>query len=174
MENSREQTVTALVENKSGVLARIVSLFARRGFNIYSLNVAPTDDDRFSRITFVYDTRSAPVEQVISQVGKLIEVLSVEAIKRDESVKRELLMASITATAESRAQVVELINLFEGKVIDVGHDGVTAMLAGRPDKLNQFEELIRPYGILEMQRSGRIALKSLASRNVEVAQPRSA
>lgn len=165
MNELREQTVTAIVENKSGVLARIVSLFARRGFNIYSLNVAPTHDPAFSRITFVYDTHSAPVEQVLSQVGKLIEVITIEAIDRDESVKRELLMASIRAEADARAQVVELIKLFEGKVVDVGPEAVTAMLAGRPDKLDQFEELVKPYGIVEMQRSGRIALKSLALRD---------
>lgn len=170
----REQTVAAIVQNKPGVLARIVSLFARRGFNIYSLNVAPTHDAGLSRITFVYDTHSAPVEQVLSQVGKLIEVISIEAIDREESVKRELLMATVTAAGDVRAQVVELIKLFEGKVVDVGHESVTAMLAGRPDKLDQFEELVKPYGIVEMQRSGRIALKSLALRESESRQPATA
>jgi acetolactate synthase I/III small subunit len=160
-EIARNQTVTAVVENKSGVLARVVGLFARRGFNIVSLNVAPTYDERFSRITFVYDTHSAPVEQVISQINKLINVISIEAVDKEDSVKRELLMTSIHATAETRPQIVELIRIFEGKVVDVGHDAVMAMLAGRPDKLDDFEALVRPYGIVEMQRSGMIALANL-------------
>jgi acetolactate synthase-1/3 small subunit len=155
---SNEQTVTALVENKAGVLARVVGLFARRGFNISSLAVAPTDDERFSRITFVYDIGSAPVEQVVNQVNKLVNVIHIEAIDAANAVERELLLATIAAGPEDRGHLIELVGLFEGKVVDVGHDSLTVMLAGRPDKLDDFEALARPYGIRALQRTGRIAL----------------
>src|SRR5687768_4254153 len=154
----QEQTVTALVENKAGVLARIVGLFARRGFNISSLAVAPTDDERFSRITFVYDIGSAPVEQVLNQINKLVNVIHIEAIDPERSVERELLLATITAQPETRGEIIELIGVFEGKVVDVGHDALTAMVAGRPGKLDDFEDLVRPHGIQAIQRTGRIAL----------------
>ena len=157
------QTLTALVENKAGVLARVVGLFARRGFNISSLAVAPTEDERFSRITFVYDTGSAPVEQVVSQVNKLINVLSIEALEPDQSVERELMMATVNVDASTRGQVIDLIQIFEGSVVDVGHHAITVMLAGRPAKLDDFEDLVRPYGIEALQRSGRIALRALDS-----------
>lgn len=158
-----EQTVTALVENKAGVLARVVGLFARRGFNITSLAVAPTADERFSRITFVYDIGSAPVEQVLSQINKLVNVISIQAIDHQNSVECELLLVSIETPPETRGQVIELIQVFEGQVADVGHDSLTAMLAGAPSKLDQFEELIRPYGIRTLQRTGRIALPSAST-----------
>lgn len=161
---SNEQTVTALVENKAGVLARVVGLFARRGFNISSLAVAPTEDERFSRITFVYDIGSAPVEQVLSQVNKLVNVIEIEAIDPEHSVERELLLTTITTTEESRGRVIELIQVFEGKVVDVSRHSLTAMVAGRPGKLDDFEQLVREHGILALQRTGRIAL-SLTGQN---------
>ena len=168
-ERTHTQTVTAVVENKAGVLARIVALFARRAFNICSLNVAPTDDARFSRITFVYDTHSAPVEQVISQVNKLVNVIHIEAVDRANAVERELMMAAVTATPANRSEIVDLVRIFEGKVVDVGHDAITIVIAGRPDKLDDLEDLIRPYGIVEMQRSGRIALPNLERRPSQMA-----
>lgn len=164
---AREQTVTALVENKAGVLARVVGLFARRGFNISSLAVAPTEDPRFSRITFVYDPASVPVEQVINQVDKLINVLEIDAVDRDSAVERELLLATVEVDPESRRQVVELVQIFKGHVIDVGHDALTIMVAGRPSKVDDFEDLITPYGIRALQRTGRVALKLLKNASQE-------
>lgn len=167
-QSREEQTVTALVENKAGVLARVVGLFARRGFNISSLAVAPTEDERFSRITFVYDVGSAPVDQVVNQVNKLINVLSIEALNPERSVERELLLATVTASPESRQHIVELVQIFKGHVIDVGHDAMTVMVAGRPSKLDGFEDLVRPFGIVALQRTGRVALPLLAHRTDDV------
>ncbi|MBV8159734.1 MAG: acetolactate synthase small subunit [Acidimicrobiia bacterium] len=158
---ARHHTLSVLVENKAGVLMRVAGLFARRGFNIYSLAVAPTDDDRFSRITIVVDVESAPLEQVTKQLFKLINVVKISELDPTTAVERELMLATIRAEPATRGQVSELVNVFEGRIVDVGHDEVTVMLAGRPDKLDDFEDLMGSYEIVELQRTGRVALPKL-------------
>ena len=158
---ARHHTLSVLVENKAGVLARVAGLFARRGFNIYSLAVAPTDDDRFSRITIVVDVESAPLEQVTKQLFKLINVVKISELDPSTAVERELMLATVRAEPATRGQVIELVNVFEGTIVDVGQDGITVMLAGRPDKLDDFEDLMRAYEIVELQRTGRVALPRL-------------
>jgi acetolactate synthase-1/3 small subunit len=153
--------VSVLVENKAGVLARVAGLFSRRGFNIFSLAVAPTDDERFSRITIVVDVESVSLEQVIRQLDKLVNVVSITELDPEEAVERELLLATIEATPEMRGQVIELVSVFGGRIVDVGHDALTVMLSDEPRRLDSFEELVRPFGIREIQRTGRIALERL-------------
>ena len=153
--------LSVLVENKSGVLARVAGLFSRRGYNIESLAVAPTDDPRFSRITIVVDAESAPVEQITKQLFKLISVIKISELAPSGAVERELMLAAVRADPASRSQVIELVQVFEGKIVDVGSDTLTLMLAGTPTKLDDFEELIRPFGIVELQRTGRVALPKL-------------
>jgi acetolactate synthase-1/3 small subunit len=153
--------LTVLVENRSGVLTRIAGLFARRGFNIHSLVVAPTDDERFSRITMVVDVASAPLEQMIRQLDKLINVIEIEELAPGAAVERELLLVTVTAPAERRGQVMELAQIFEARVLNVGHDAMLISLDGTPDKLDDFESLVRPYGIEAIQRTGRVALPRL-------------
>ena len=157
----KHHTLSVLVENKAGVLARVSGLFARRGFNIFSLAVAPTDDERFSRITIVVDVESATVEQITKQLFKLINVVKISELHPAESVERELVLATVRATPELRSQVLELVQIFEGKILAVGTDQVTVSLDGHPDKIDDFEELLRPYGIVELQRTGRVALPKL-------------
>ena len=157
----RHHILSVLVENKAGVLARVAGLFSRRGFNIYSLAVAPTDDPRFSRITIVVDVESKPLEQVTKQLFKLINVVKITELAPHQSVERELLLLTVHASAQTRSAVIELVQVFEGKIIDVGHDSLTVMLAGAPTKLDDFEELMRPFGIGELQRTGRVALPKL-------------
>ncbi|MGI9033028.1 MAG: acetolactate synthase small subunit [Acidimicrobiales bacterium] len=155
-------TLSVLVENKAGVLTRVAGLFARRGFNIYSLAVAPTDDERFSRITIVVDVESKPLEQITKQLFKLINVVKINELAPEESVERELVLLTVRAGAGgTRGQVVELVQIFEGKIVDVGQEGLTVVLAGPPSKIDDFEELMRPYGIVEVQRTGRVALPKL-------------
>ena len=154
-------TLSVLVENKAGVLARVAGLFARRAFNIYSLAVAPTDDERFSRITIVVDVEETSVEQITKQLFKLIHVVKITELAPHESVERELLMITIRAPGQARGQAIELVQVFEGKIVDVGHETLTVMLAGSPAKLDDFEELMRPFGIDELQRTGRVALPKL-------------
>ena len=157
----RHHTLSVLVENKAGVLARVSGLFARRGFNIYSLAVAPTDDERFSRITIVVDVESAPLEQVTKQLFKLIHVVKISELDPARAVEREMMITTVRAESGTRGQVIELVQVFEGRIIDVGHEALTVELAGPPSKLDNFEDLMRAYGIVELQRTGRVALPKL-------------
>jgi acetolactate synthase I/III small subunit len=154
-------TLVVTVENKAGVLARVAGLFARRGYNIDSLAVAPTDDERFSRITIVVDAESAPIEQIIKQLFKLVNVVKISELAPTEAVERELLLATVKAEPAVRSQILELAQIFEGRVLAVGHDSLTLSLDGTPSKIDDFEELLRPYGIVELQRTGRVALPKL-------------
>jgi acetolactate synthase-1/3 small subunit len=160
--DAQHHTLVVLVENKAGVLARVAGLFARRGFNIYSLAVAPTtEDERFSRITIVVDVASAPLEQITKQLYKLINVVKISELDPRDSVERELMLVTLRADISARSQVIELVNLFEGRVVDVGHDELTVSLDGEPDRLDDLEGLLRPFGIVELQRTGRVALPKL-------------
>lgn len=160
----RHHIVTVVVENKAGVLARVAALFSRRGYNIFSLAVAPTDDERFSRITIVVDVESAPLEQVIRQLDKLVNVVSISELAPEGATERELLLATVAAGPAERGQVIQLVGVFEGKIVDVGRESLTIMLAGAPTKIDDFESLIRPFGIVELQRTGRVALPKLDRR----------
>src|SRR5438094_615716 len=131
-DSPRHHTLSVLVENKAGVLARVASLFARRGYNIYSLAVAPTDDDRFSRITIVVDVDSSPLEQIVKQLFKLINVVKISELAPEDAVERELLLCTVKADATTRSPVIELVGVFEGRIVDVGHDLVAVMLTGSP------------------------------------------
>ena len=159
--------LSVLVQNKPGVLARVASLFARRGYNIFSLAVAPTDDPEFSRISIVVDVESAPLEQIVKQLFKLIEVVRISELDPRRSVERELMVATVRVTPEQRGQVVELANIFEGKILSVGQDAIILSMDGSPEKLDDFSDLLRQYGIIESQRTGRVALPKLdrASKN---------
>jgi acetolactate synthase-1/3 small subunit len=153
-----------LVENKFGVLTRISGLFSRRGFNIVSLAVSPTEDERFSRMTIVVDAESAPLEQVTKQLNKLIPVIKVAELHPTDAVERELMIVTVKGSAETRSQITELASIFEARIEDVGFDAITIQVAGRPDKLDAMTDLLQPYGIVELQRTGRIALPKLARR----------
>ncbi len=154
-------TLSVLVENKAGVLTRIASLFARRGFNIYSLAVAPTEDESFSRITIVVDVESAPLEQITKQLNKLINVIKITELHPDHAVERELLIATVRAPADTRGQVIQLVDVFGGRILDVGHEDLTVSVDDEPTRVDDFEELLRPYGIVELQRTGRVALPKI-------------
>ena len=153
--------LSVLVQNRPGVLARVSALFARRGFNIFSLAVAPAENEGFSRITIVVDLESSSLEQIVKQLFKLIEVVKISELDPRRSVERELLLATVRTTPEQRGQVVELVNIFEGKILAVGVEAITVSLDGHPDKLDDFEELLDGYGIVELQRTGRVALPKL-------------
>ncbi|HEX9260041.1 MAG TPA: acetolactate synthase small subunit [Acidimicrobiales bacterium] len=153
--------LSVLVENRAGVLARVAGLFARRGYNIFSLAVAPTEDERFSRITIVADVESTPLEQIVKQLFKLIDVVKISELDPRHAVERELVLATVRVEPELRGQVVEIVQIFEGKILAVGAEALTVSLEGHPDKIDDFEELLRSYGIVELQRTGRIALPKL-------------
>jgi len=155
--------LSVLVQNRPGVLARVSSLFARRGYNIFSLAVAPAEDDAQSRITIVVDLESAPLEQMVKQLFKLVDVVKISELDPRRSIERELLLATVRAGSSERSQIVELVNIFEAKILAVGGDALTVSLEGHPDKLDDFEELLGGYSIVELQRTGRVALPKLDS-----------
>jgi acetolactate synthase I/III small subunit len=157
----KHHILSVTVVNQAGVLARIAGLFARRGYNIYSLAVAPTDDERFSRVTIVVDVESSPLEQITKQLFKLIDVVKITELDPRDAVERELLLVTVDAGAGSRTQIIELVQVFEGRILNVGHERLTLSLEGHPDKLDDFEELLRPHGIVELQRTGRVALPKI-------------
>jgi acetolactate synthase-1/3 small subunit len=165
----RHHIVTAMVENKAGVLARVASLFSRRGFNIFSLAVAPTDDERFSRITIVVDVESAPLEQIMKQLDKLVNVVTITELAPEEAIEREMLLVTVAAgaTAAERADLVALVGEYGGSIVDDDPDQerggrVTVMLAGTPSRIDDFEDMVRPFGITELQRTGLVALPKLS------------
>jgi acetolactate synthase-1/3 small subunit len=153
-----KQILSALVENKSGVLAHVAGLFSARGFNIDSLAVGETEDPRFSRMTIVACGDEAVLEQVRKQLDKLISVVKVQDLSRASRVERDLLLVRVNAPPGKRSQVIELANTFRAKVVDVGLSEVMIEVAGTEDKVQALLDLLRPYGIVEMARTGRIAL----------------
>jgi acetolactate synthase-1/3 small subunit len=158
---NRYHTLVVTVENKFGVLARVAGLFARRGFNIDSLAVAPTDDEDLSRITVVVDVESAPLEQVVKQLDKLVNVVEIRELHPDHSVERELMIVTVVAEPDRRDELVEHLDRAGGKVLSVGTDAMMLSLVGPPARIDDFEDLLRGYGIIEFQRTGRVALASL-------------
>ncbi|HEY7628107.1 MAG TPA: acetolactate synthase small subunit [Ilumatobacteraceae bacterium] len=161
MSTINHHILSVLVQNRPGVLARVAGLFARRDYNIFSLAVAPAEDEGFSRITIVVDVDSAPLEQITKQLFKLIEVVKISELDPHRSVERELLLATVKVSPEHRGQILELATIFEGKILAVGLEAITISLDGHPDKLDDFEELLGGYGIVELQRTGRVALPKL-------------
>ena len=157
----KHHILSVTVVNQAGVLARVAGLFARRGYNIFSLAVAPTDDERFSRVTIVVDVESSPLEQITKQLFKLVDVVKITELDPRDAVERELLLVTVDAGSGQRTAIIELVQVFEGRILNVGHERLTLSLEGHPDKLDDFEELLRPYGIVELQRTGRVALPKI-------------
>jgi acetolactate synthase I/III small subunit len=151
-------TLSVLVENKPGVLVRIAGLFSRRGFNIDSLAVGPTEHPEISRMTIVVDCADHPLEQVTKQLNKLINVLKIVELEPTASVQRELLLIKVRADLESRSRVLETVALFRAKVVDVAQDAVTVEATGNRDKLDALIRVLEPFGIKELVQSGMVAL----------------
>ncbi|HEY7722624.1 MAG TPA: acetolactate synthase small subunit [Pedococcus sp.] len=153
-----KHTLSVLVENKPGVLARIAALFSRRGFNIDSLAVGPTEHPEISRMTVVVDVEALPLEQVTKQLNKLVEVLKVVELDSSASVQREILLVKVRTDQQSRSHVLETVQLFRAKVVDVASDALTIEVTGNRDKLAAFLEVLEPFGIKELVQSGMVAI----------------
>jgi len=163
-------TLSVLVENKSGVLARVVNLFSRRGYNIFSLAVAPTYDDRFSRITVVVDVDSAPLEQITKQLDKLINVVSITELPPSASLERELLVATVKLDAAAdRATIVAAIAAAGGQVLAETATRLTTSLEAAPPTVDAFEDQLATFGITDLTRTGRVALRQLDGASVATA-----
>jgi len=152
-------TLSVLVENKPGVLARIAGLFARRGYNIESLAVGPTERPDISRITLQVTVATPQIlEQIVKQLNKLVEVLKILELTDADSVQRELVLIKVKADPATRSQIIEIVQLFRGKTVDVHRDSMTIEATGSPDKLDALLEMLAPYGIRELVQSGLVAL----------------
>src|SRR5213080_4982174 len=158
LRTGRKHVVSILVENKPGVLARVAGLFARRGFNIETLAVGPTDDPTTSRITLTVDGAAHPIDQVTKQLHKLINVLKIRDLEPEEMVARELALIKLSADVESRPQILQYTEIFRGKVVDVDKRSITVEITGSDDKIEAFERMVRPFGLIEMVRTGEIAV----------------
>jgi acetolactate synthase-1/3 small subunit len=153
-----KHTLSVLVENKPGVLARVAGLFSRRGFNIDSLAVGETEHPQISRITIVVGVEDSPLEQVTKQLNKLVNVLKIVELDPDNSVQRELLLVKVRADLQTRSHVLETVQLFRAKVVDVAPDTVTVEATGTADKLAALLRVLEPFGIKEMVQSGMVAV----------------
>ena len=153
-----KHTLSVLVENRPGVLTRVAALFARRGFNIHSLAVGPTEHAEVSRITVVVDVEELPLEQVTKQLNKLVHVIKIVELERGQSVQRELLLVKVRADAGVRSHVLETVQLFRAKVVDVAPESLTIEATGTGDKITALLRMLEPFGIREMVQSGMVAV----------------
>lgn len=153
-----QHTLSVLVENKPGVLSRVAGLFTRRGYNIDSLAVSPTEDEHRSRMTITVDASRFPVEQITKQLDKLINVIKVRDLDPQNMVARELGLFKVSTHDAPRAEVLQLVEIFDGKILDVTTDSLTIQATGTTPELENLEELLRPYGLTEMVRTGVVAL----------------
>src|SRR5205823_12522175 len=158
LRTGRKHILSILVENKPGVLTRIAGLFARRGFNIDTLAVGPTDDEALSRITLTLDGAVHPIDQVTKQLHKLVNVIKIRDLEPAETVARELALFKVAADADTRGQIMQFTDIFRGKVVDVSKRAVTVEITGTDDKIEAFERMVRPFGLIEMVRTGEIAI----------------
>jgi acetolactate synthase I/III small subunit len=152
-------TVSVEVEDKPGALARVSQMFARRGYNIMSLAVGPTERTGVSRLTLRVDCSEHSFEQIEKQMHKLVNVLRVTELPPDESVERELALITVNAPPDKRAELIQLGEVFNARVADIGREALTFEIVGRPEELDAFEELVRPHGVRELARTGRIGLR---------------
>jgi len=168
-----KHTLSVLVENKPGVLTRIAGLFSRRGFNIDSLAVGPTEHSDVSRMTVVVDVDELPLEQVTKQLNKLVEVLKVVELAAITSVQREILLVKVSADLQTRSHIIETAHLFRAKIVDVAADAVTIEATGDSDKLEALLRILEPFGIKELVQSGLVAIgrgaRSITDRSLRSA-----
>jgi acetolactate synthase-1/3 small subunit len=157
-ENPMRHTISVLVENKFGVLTRVAGLFSGRGYNIDTLNVAPTHDDTLSRMTIVTRGDDATVEQIVKQLNKLVDVVKVIDYRQGDYIDRELVLVRVKAEPNNRAEICQMAELFRAKVVDVQEDSLTIEITGGESKIEKFIKLLRTFGIMELTRTGQVAL----------------
>ncbi len=154
----RKHVLSLLVENKPGVLARIAGLFSRRGFNIDTLAVGPTEDPEISRVTLTVDGAVHPIDQVTKQLHKLVNVIKIRDMEPDNTVSREMALFRVSAPVESRAEIMQFAEIFRANIVDVSRKTMTIEVTGTQDKISSFERMVRPHGLIEMARTGEVAI----------------
>jgi len=163
-----KHTLSVLVEDESGALSRIAGLFARRSFNIDSLAVGPAETQGQSRLTMVVEGDDQTLQQMSKQLDKLVNILQVLDLTRLPAVERELMLLKVSATAPQRSVILDLVQVFRAKVVDVADEALTLEVVGDPGKLVAIEKLLQPYGILEIARTGKVALERTSGVNTEI------
>jgi len=151
-------TISVLVENKFGVLTRIAGLFSGRGFNIDTLNVAPTQDASASRMTIVTKGDDATVDQIVKQLNKLVDVIKVHDFREGEYIDRELVLMKVAVDTKSRSEIMQITDIFRSKIVDVQAKTVTIEVTGDESKVEKFIELMKPFGVLDLTRTGKVAM----------------
>jgi len=154
----RKHLLSLMVENRPGVLARVAGLFSRRGFNIDTLAVGPTEDPDVSRVTLTVDGAVHPIDQVTKQLHKLINVIKIRDMEPDTTVSREMALFKVNAPSENRAELIEFTSIFRANIIDVSRRTMTIEVTGTADKIDAFERMVRPHGLIEMARTGEVAI----------------
>jgi acetolactate synthase-1/3 small subunit len=154
----RKHILSVLVENKPGVLTRVAGLFARRGFNIGTLSVGPTEDPTVSRITITLDGAAHPIDQVTKQLHKLVNVIKIRDLEPEKTISREMALFKVSADGQTRGEIMQLTDIFRGRIIDVSSRTATIEVTGTHDKIEAFEQMVRPFGLIEMVRTGEIAI----------------
>jgi acetolactate synthase-1/3 small subunit len=152
-------TISVLVENRFGVLARVSGLFSSRGYNIQSLSVGETENPSISRMTIVVNGDASILEQIDKQLNKLVDVIKVLDLTQEDCIERELMLMRICATSKTRSEIMEIVNVFRAKIVDISHDTMTVEVAGSTNKVDALLDLLRPFGIKEMVRTGKTVLK---------------
>jgi acetolactate synthase-1/3 small subunit len=155
----QKHTISVLVENHAGVLSRVAGLFSRRGFNIDSLAVGETTNNEISRITIVVKGDDYTVDQVSKQLNKLVDVIKIKVLKQNEFVGRELLLIKVKATAKQRAEIIQLVDIFRANIVDISKDTLTVEISADQDKIKALSGLLKPFGILEIVRTGTVAIQ---------------
>jgi acetolactate synthase-1/3 small subunit len=156
--SGRKHILSLLVENRPGVLARIAGLFSRRGFNIDTLAVGPTEDPDISRITLTLDGAVHPIDQVTKQLHKLVNVIKIRDMEPDDSIAHEMALFRVSASVESRAEIMQFAEIFGARIVDVSRKTLTIEVTGTQEKVNSFERMVRPHGLIEMARTGEVAI----------------
>jgi acetolactate synthase I/III small subunit len=154
----RKHILSLLVENKPGVLARIAGLFSRRGFNIDTLTVGPTEDPHTSRITLTVDGAVHPIDQVTKQLHKLVNVIKIRDMEPEQTIAREMALFKVSASVESRGEIMQFAEIFRANILDVSRRTLTIEVTGTADKIEAFERMVRPHGLVEMARTGEVAI----------------
>jgi acetolactate synthase-1/3 small subunit len=154
----RKHILSLLVENRPGVLARIAGLFSRRGFNIDTLAVGPTEDPDVSRVTLTLDGALHPIDQVTKQLHKLVNVIKIRDMEPETTVAREMALFRVNAAVESRAEIMQFAEIYDAKIVDVSRRSLTIEVTGDQSKIDSFERMIRPHGLIEMARTGEVAI----------------
>jgi acetolactate synthase-1/3 small subunit len=154
----RKHILSLQVENQPGVLARIAGLFSRRGFNIDTLTVGPTEDPNVSRITLTVDGALHPIDQVTKQLHKLVNVLKIRDMEPEQTIAREMALFRVTASVENRAEIMQFAEIFRANILDVSRRTLTVEVTGTAEKIEAFERMVRPHGLVEMARTGEVAI----------------